>query len=208
MKSATLLLAILSSLATAFTDPLSYRSLEPVYTLPKDDNATSLVDFIASRSDLSQLHEALSQSGGFEEAFDTTPTWKFTFFAPNNEAFEHTGRYFKTFEETPKGKWWLGNTIIHHYVPNSVLKASSFNETNVRFQTGTYLFIGAQKSGDEIVLNSVAKVVESDISVATGIVHIVDRILEPVAQIHEEDLPWLSQTFIAGSCSNPKLPYC
>ncbi|KAJ5933622.1 hypothetical protein N7454_005951 [Penicillium verhagenii] len=41
-----------------------------------------------------------------------------------------------------------------------------------------------------------------------GIVHIIDRILDPSAQIFESDLPKISQTFIAGSCSNPKLSYC
>jgi hypothetical protein len=36
--------------------------------------------------------------------------------------------------EYRKGKWWLGNTILHHYVPNSELKSTSFNETMQRFQ--------------------------------------------------------------------------
>ncbi|KAL4860954.1 hypothetical protein BDV12DRAFT_208645 [Aspergillus spectabilis] len=190
------------------SDPLSYRSLEPAYILPKPDNVTTLVDFITSRSNLTRLRDALKQSAGFEEAFNTNPTWKFTFFAPSNEAFDHTGRYFRTFEKTPKGKWWLGNTLIHHYIPNSALELSAFNETNQRIQTGTYLFIGAEKHNDELVLNKVARVVEGDIPVTGGIVHIIDRILEPAAQIHEADLPWLNQAFIAGSCSNPLLPYC
>ncbi|KAL2811576.1 FAS1 domain-containing protein [Aspergillus granulosus] len=208
MKATYLLFALIPSLVTAIQDPLSYRSIEPVYTLPKPENVTTLLDFIASRSDLSQLHKSIQQSGGFEEAFDTNPTWKFTFFAPNDEAFNNTGRYFKTFEATPKGKWWLGNTIIHHYVPNSILQASSFNETYQRFQTGTYLFVGAEKRNSELILNNVARVVESDIPITNGVVHIIDRILEPSAQVHEADLPWLKQTFIAGSCSNPALPYC
>ncbi|KAL4883038.1 FAS1 domain-containing protein [Aspergillus karnatakaensis] len=226
MKLPPLLISLIPflSLSTALysspsCDPLTYRHLEPAYTLPKPANATTLLDFISSRPDLSQLRAALNQSGGFEEAFDTNPTWKFTFFAPSNAAFENTGSYFETYRETPyvplffkflttKGKWWLGNTIIHHYIPNSVLEMSAFNETYQRIQTGTYLFIGAQKQNDELVLNQVARVVEGDIPVTGGVVHIVDRILEPAAQIHEADLPWLKQTFIAGSCSNPLLPYC
>ncbi|KAJ0416898.1 FAS1 domain-containing protein [Aspergillus carlsbadensis] len=203
------LLPILSSATSASDpDPLSYRTISPAYTLPKPANVTTLLDFIASRSDLSKLHASIKQSGGFQEAFDTNPTWKFTFFAPNDEAFNHTGRYFQTFEATPKGKWWLGNTIIHHYVPNTILESSVFNETYQRFQTGTYLFVGAQTEGDNLLLNKVARVVESDIPITNGVVHIIDRILEPSAQIHEADIPWLKQSFIAGSCSNPALPYC
>ncbi|KAL2851055.1 FAS1 domain-containing protein [Aspergillus pseudoustus] len=208
MKVTSLLFTLIPALATALEDPLSYRQVEPVYTLPKPNNVTTLLDFIASRSDLSHLHKSIQQSGGFAEAFDTNPTWKFTFFAPNDEAFNNTGRYFETFEATPKGKWWLGNTIIHHYVPNSLLATSSFNETYQRFQTGTYLFVGAEKQDSDVILNKVARVVEGDIPITNGVVHIIDRILEPSAQIHEADLPWLKQTFIAGSCSNPALPYC
>ncbi|KAL2814524.1 FAS1 domain-containing protein [Aspergillus cavernicola] len=209
MKPVILFGAIIPTLTAAFQDPLSYRSIKPVYTAPKPDNVTTLLDLMASRSDLSQLHEALSESGGFEEAFATIPTWDFTFFAPNNHAFAHTGRYFSTFKATPKGKWWLGNTIMHHYVANSVLKISDFNETYQRFQTATHLFIGAQVgNNNDLILNQVARVVESEIPVTKGIVHIIDRILEPAAQIHEEDLPWVNQAFIAGSCSNPALPYC
>jgi hypothetical protein len=33
-----------------------------------------------------------------------------------------------------KGKWWIGNTIINHYVPNSILETAAFNETYQRFQ--------------------------------------------------------------------------
>lgn len=41
-----------------------------------------------------------------------------------------------------------------------------------------------------------------------GIIHIIDHVLDPSAQIFNVDLPKVSQSFIAGSCSNPDLPYC
>ncbi|KAL7660025.1 hypothetical protein ACMYSQ_002914 [Aspergillus niger] len=192
----------------AAADPLKYRNI-PGYVASSSSNVTTLLDFIKSRSDLRILSEKINELGGFAQAFDTDPNWEFTFFAPNNDAFtSYTGAYFDSFEPTPKGKWWLGNTIIHHYVPNSELTSSSFNETLQRFQTATYLFVGSQVQDGAIVLNQVANVVESDIPVTSGVVHIIDRILDPSAQIFEPDLPRLSQTFIAGSCSNPELSYC
>ncbi|KAL4967190.1 uncharacterized protein BDV14DRAFT_198289 [Aspergillus stella-maris] len=206
----TILALAATAAAASFQDPLAYRSVpeEATYTPPKLANTTTLYDFIASRPDLSRLHEALDGPAGFKEAFDTNPTWDFTFFAPSNEAFEATGEYFETFEKTPKGQWWLGNTLLHHYVPNSVLKMSAFNGTHQRFQTATYLFVSAQMQDDDLVLNQVARVVEGDIPVTRGVVHIIDRILEPAAQVHEADLPWIEQGFIAGSCSKPELGYC
>ncbi|KAL2831487.1 hypothetical protein BDW59DRAFT_157913 [Aspergillus cavernicola] len=82
--------SLLPLLATAIQDPLAYRSLEPVYTLPEPGNDTSLLDPISSQSDLSQLSKSVQQSAGFKEAFDTNSTWKFSLFAPNNQAFENT----------------------------------------------------------------------------------------------------------------------
>ncbi|KAJ5450105.1 uncharacterized protein N7458_006554 [Penicillium daleae] len=134
--SAIPLLAFLAlgSLATATTDPLNYRNITG-YVSSKSSNVTTVLDLIRSRSDLSTLAEKIDELEGFAEAFGTDPNWKFTFFAPNNDAFEsYTGAYFDAFEAAPKGKWWLGNTILHHYVPNSELKSTSFNETMQRFQ--------------------------------------------------------------------------
>ncbi|KAH2177297.1 hypothetical protein KXV74_005115 [Aspergillus fumigatus] len=210
--SSTILVTCLTACSSVFAateDPLNYRNIERPYIAPKPSNTTTLLEYIKSRSDLSRLSEALDKVGGFSEAFDTDPTWKFTFFAPNNDAFEkNVGRYFNTFESTPKGRWWLGNTMLHHYVPNTNLKSSSFNETYQQFQTATYLYVGAEVQNGELVLNKVARVVEKDISITQGIVHIIDHILDPSAQIFESDLLRISQAFIPGSCSNPSLPYC
>ncbi|KAF7114431.1 hypothetical protein CNMCM5793_008735 [Aspergillus hiratsukae] len=199
-------LTVCSRVLAATEDPLNYRNVIPFYVAPKSPNMTTLLEFIKSRSDLSRLSEALDKVAGFSEAFATDPTWKFTFFAPNNEAFEkNVGRYFNTFE---KGKWWLGNSILHHYVPNTSLKSSNFNETYQQFQTATYLYVGAEVQNGNLLLNKVATVVEKDIAITQGVVHIIDHILDPSAQIFEGDLPRISQAFIPGSCSNPKLPYC
>ncbi|KAF4174422.1 hypothetical protein CNMCM8927_008439 [Aspergillus lentulus] len=202
-------LTVCSSVLAATEDPLNYRNIKPSYVAPKLSNTTTLLEFIRSRSDLSRLSEALDKVGGFSEAFSTDPTWKFTFFAPNNDAFEtNVGRYFNTFESTPKGKWWLGNTILHHYVPNTNLKSSNFNGTYQQFQTATFLYVGAEVQNGNLLLNKVATVVEKDIAITQGVVHIIDRILDPSAQIFEGDLSRISQAFIPGSCSNPNLPYC
>ncbi|RAH71316.1 uncharacterized protein BO66DRAFT_437340 [Aspergillus aculeatinus CBS 121060] len=162
----SLLLPITSGATSTIQDPLSYRDLAGGYVPPKSANVTTLLEFINSHPDLSVLADELQTIGGFPKAFDTEPTWSFTFFAPNNDAFElHTGTYFNEFKSTPKGKWWLGNTLLSHYVPNTNLNSSSFNETYQRFQTASYLYVGSQVQDGEIILNNVATVVEKDISV-------------------------------------------
>ncbi|KAH7052297.1 FAS1 domain-containing protein [Macrophomina phaseolina] len=189
--------------------PLSYVT-EPngLYSPQKPDGASTLLDLITSRPELSKLASTLEQPAGFSKAFDTTPTWNFTFFAPSNEAFNNTGDYFETYLSTPKGIWWIGNVINHHYIPNSILRQEDFNSTLSRVQTGSYLYIGTQLVDDVLILNGVARVTEADIPLTNGVVHIVDRILDPSAQMFEMDLAKVKQKFIAGSCSNPDLPYC
>jgi hypothetical protein len=92
----------LSSVVQATTtDPLAYRKIAG-FVPANSENNTTLLDFINSRSDLSSLATGIGEVGGFLEAFDTAPNWLFTFFAPNNDAFQsHTGEYFNTFQSTP-----------------------------------------------------------------------------------------------------------
>lgn len=82
-------------------DPLSYRTDAPSYVAPKPEGVTTLLDFIKSKPELSELSNTLREVGGFEAAFETPPTWNFTFFAPNNAAFNNAGQYFDTFAKTP-----------------------------------------------------------------------------------------------------------
>ncbi|KAI1762236.1 FAS1 domain-containing protein [Hypoxylon sp. FL1150] len=189
--------------------PLSYRpSPDNLYVPPTSGDSITLLDYVNSTDDLSILAGIVSECAGFAQAFDTVPTWSFTFFAPSNTAFNQTGEYFNTFAETPKGKWWLGNLLQHHYIPNSQLGVSSFSTNFTRLQTGTFLYIGAQVVDGSLVLNRAATVVKADIPVTNGLVHIVDRILDPSMMIFEADIEKTKQTFIPGSCSNPDLSYC
>jgi uncharacterized surface protein with fasciclin (FAS1) repeats len=171
------------------------------------------------------LNNLANATSGFSQAFHTIPTWSFTFFAPSNTAFNNTGAYFASYAATPKGKWWLGNLIQHHYVPNTQLKSSAFNNGYTRIQTGTFLYVGTQVVDGQLMLNNVSAVTSADLPVTSvstlntwsrlinaeskkGIVHIIDHVLDPSAQVFEHDVTKTSQSFIPGSCSNPQLPYC
>jgi Fasciclin domain. len=100
MKS-YILLSIFSALQLAASQKLSYVAEPPdVYVAPKPANITTLLDFIESRDDLSNLSSILREPAGFVKAFDAAPTWSFTFFAPSNEAFENTGAYYSSFAAT------------------------------------------------------------------------------------------------------------
>ncbi|KAF5702849.1 hypothetical protein FMUND_13275 [Fusarium mundagurra] len=126
---------------------------------------TTLLDFIKSRDDLSELSKLVEQTPGFAQAFGTSADWQYTFIAPSNEAFNNTGEYCKTFASTPKGRWWSGQMLQYHYIPNSRLYTSNFTTEKTRFQMGSYLYASAQIKGGDLVLNNVATIVEADIPV-------------------------------------------
>lgn len=95
-------LSILNVLPLASSEKLSYVAEPPeLYVAPKPANITTLLDFIDSREDLSNLSVILREPAGFVKAFETAPTWYFTFLAPSNEAFENTGAYYSSFAATP-----------------------------------------------------------------------------------------------------------
>lgn len=165
--------------------PLMYASVpDGVYAPPKNLSITTLLDFVKSRDDLTILAGVLEECGGmssilppsptsfdsstgFSQAFDTAATWSYTFFAPSNTAFNNTGAYYSTYVATPKGKWWLGNLVQHHYVPNSQLKTTSFNTSKTRIQTGSFLYVGTQIVDGQLVLNDVSTVTSANLPVTS-----------------------------------------
>ncbi|SCV60939.1 uncharacterized protein FFFS_15508 [Fusarium fujikuroi] len=188
---------------------LSYAPIPyDIYQPPTDSLETTLLDLIKSRDDLSELLKLVEETPGFAQAFSTSADWQYTFIAPSNEAFNNTGEYYKSFASTPKGRWWFGQMLQHHYIPNSRLYTGNFTTQKTRIQLGSYLYASAQIKDGDLVLNNVATIVEPDIPVTSGIVHISDRILAPDAMVYEADIGTTKQGFIPGSCSNPNLPYC
>ncbi|KAK6068242.1 hypothetical protein SCUP234_10230 [Seiridium cupressi] len=166
---------------------LSYAPIPAeVYTPSVSSGTLTLLGLVQSRPELSNLASIVEQAEGkltfywtegpesvyrskdglgFAQAFDTPTNWKFTFFAPSNAAFENTGYYFDTFTKTPKGRWWLGNLLQHHYVPNTAMTSQLFNSTALRFQTGSFLYVGARVEQDRVRLNNASTITEADIIV-------------------------------------------
>jgi hypothetical protein len=233
-RASQLCMVAMFVLSAAARDPLSYATIpEGVYVPPKNESIMTVLDLLKSRDDCSTLVSHIETSAGmripsfvfttfsglslmqmeivgFSQAFDTLPSWSFTFFAPSNAAFRNLGSYFETYFDTPKGKFWFGNLLQHHYVPNSALKLSAFNQTLQRMQTGSYLFVGVQTVDDGVILNGRARVVDGDLAAGSGngLVHVIDHVLDPSAMIFEADLPQVKQAFIAGSCADRSLGYC
>lgn len=186
MKVSNLLgLSALATIAQAKVfdrPPLSYAKIpEGTYVPPNEPGETTLLDFIKSRDDLSELAKVVEDTPGksnrpctrsstkseegFSQALATSTDWQYTFFAPSNEAFNNTGQYYETFAPTAKGKWWTGQMLQHHYVPNSRLHTSNFTEEKTRIQMGSYLWASTQLKDGDLVLNNVATVIEGDLPV-------------------------------------------
>ncbi|KAK1997105.1 Fasciclin-domain-containing protein [Colletotrichum falcatum] len=95
-----------------------------------------------------------------------------TIFAPRNEAFQRVAGYLKDLDEDA-----VRNFLNYHVVEGRVIPSSGLkNGTSLNTPTGHSLNV--IRSGNNLFLNS-AQVVQPDILLANGIMHIVDNVLNP-----------------------------
>ncbi|KAL0764943.1 hypothetical protein CaCOL14_012749 [Colletotrichum acutatum] len=97
-----------------------------------------------------------------------------TIFAPRNEAFQRVAGSLSSLDETALKKF-----LNYHVVPGRILASSDLkNGTNLT--TLATEDISVIRSGNNLFLNS-AQIIQPDILVANGIMHIIDNVLNPDA---------------------------
>ncbi|KAK1480099.1 fasciclin domain-containing protein [Colletotrichum cuscutae] len=97
-----------------------------------------------------------------------------TIFAPRNEAFQRVAGSLNSLDETALKKF-----LNYHVVPGRILASSDLkNGTNLT--TLATEDISVIRSGNNLFLNS-AQIIQPDILVANGIMHIIDNVLNPDA---------------------------
>ncbi|RPB00523.1 hypothetical protein L873DRAFT_1788910 [Choiromyces venosus 120613-1] len=165
----------------------------------------SIIDYLSTNPALSSLHPAMSQPVGFPEAFSQIPPNNFTFFAPNNPAFAHLSKNLKRHytSSSRSGRAKLGNMLMHHYVPVDAYRRDSgvlCTDPFSRIHSGIFLFMGVKKVDGVCVINRRVKVVEGNIPVTGGLLHIVDGVLDPAGMFFDDEYvaPKIKQGYMAG----------
>jgi uncharacterized surface protein with fasciclin (FAS1) repeats len=158
-------------------------------------NTTSDVNITA------YLEKYPDQFSEFRKILDLTGTASFlsaygayTLFAPNNDG---VGSYLQA-----KGKSSVDQVdvaelkdLVRFHLLSDTLRSSTLTDGKLPSLTmlGQYLITGAQNTGGvtKIVINRQANIVQSDISVGNGIIHVIDNVLIPakfsVAQLIENN---------------------
>ncbi len=131
----------------------------------------TVTDILAENDRFSTIHEIIVGAKA-QDAFRTTDG--FTFFAPNNDAFQLAGLTASQVLAFPKDsalKFVLYHVYAHQKVANDLKggKIVMMNKDTVNISRGTDTTI--------ITLNKNAKIVEKNIHADNGLIQVIDKLL-------------------------------
>lgn len=103
-----------------------------------------------------------------------------TVFAPSDDAFSKVPPEDVEYFSDPKNREELGRLIGYHGVPNKVLTASDLQGMSLpaKLETFTGDSITVTRQNNQIKIND-ANIVTADIRAKNGVIHIIDRYLDP-----------------------------
>jgi uncharacterized surface protein with fasciclin (FAS1) repeats len=130
----------------------------------------SITDTLAQRADLSTLNTLVVQAGLADTLRSAGP---YTLFAPTNEAFKAVPA--KTMAELAADKAKLAAVLNFHLLPAKAVAAEVKNGNQKTLNGAT---LALSKAGSTVTVED-AVVLQADVAVSNGVVHVVDRVLMP-----------------------------
>lgn len=142
--------------------------------LPKD-----IVGVAAANKSFSTLVAAVKAAGLLDTLTGEGP---FTVFAPSNDAFEKLPAGTVQSLLLPQNKQKLVDILTYHVVPGHVTADEVVGMTSAASAQGSAIPIRTEKDGEGNitgVLVQDARVVETDVLTANGIIHVIDTVIIP-----------------------------
>ena len=142
---------------------------------------STITEFAASNSDLSNLAAALSAADG--NLLSLLNGGNYTVLAPNNWAFEVWlgDNGYTSIDEVPTDI--LKNILLNHVISGTVRSSdlaatgSGYTSTNATNTDGDFLSMYFS-TNNGVVFNGVTTVLNPDIAASNGVVHVVDLLIE------------------------------
>ena len=142
---------------------------------------STIAEFAASNSDLSNLTAALSAADG--NLLSLLNGGNYTVLAPNNFAFEIflDKNGFTSIDEVPTDI--LKNILLNHVISGTVkstdlaVAVSGYTSTNATNTDGDFLSMYFSTNSG-VVFNGASNVLNPDIAASNGVMHIVDALIE------------------------------
>lgn len=181
MMKFTLTALIFTVFSTTAISQVDEEKVDPS-TIFADIEDTSQYDMLA----LAKMNENLStfvelvESSGMAASVDMSK--KYTVFVPTNQAFEQLSK--EKYEELtdPKNKAMLLQVLYRHVLPNRVL-TNEFEDSQVITTSGDEeITISKEGIGSNVFIGG-AEIIKSDIEASNGIMHIVDGVVTPTANV-------------------------
>ena len=134
----------------------------------------NVIDKLNETGKFTKLNETLSKSGLNENLKGKGP---FTVFAPLDDAFAAISAqtYYGLLREDNKDK--LVNILGRHVFSKKITSSEINNEIKLKALNGEEVII---KKVNGIVYINEAEVVTADIEVSNGIIHFINRVLQPL----------------------------
>lgn len=154
----------------------------------------TIVDTAVSAGNFTTLVAALQATGLDATLSDTSQ--KFTVFAPTDEAFALLGQ--ETIDSLLMDTTKLSDILTYHVVSGEVpaSTAVSLAGTKVAMVNGDE--VGLSLSGDSLLINTVT-VTSTDIMADNGIIHVIDAVLLPPADMMEPTMNIVDTAIANGS---------
>ncbi|CAF4415083.1 unnamed protein product [Rotaria socialis] len=173
----TLLHQVSSSTGSTYFHASLSKTMCPMICL---DQLPSVIQLINKDERFTILALAL-QAIGVTEADDVEGPY--TFFAPNDAAFNAVPRDVVEHFSDPKNVEELGALLAYHVIPEKAMTAAQIQALSLPTQLKTLIddSVTVSRDNNQIKVND-ATVIASDIIAKNGIIHVIDKVLIPKAK--------------------------
>jgi uncharacterized surface protein with fasciclin (FAS1) repeats len=174
----TLVFSLLAALLIAACAPAPQQAVEPtpMPAEPMEEPMPDLVDVAVEAGSFSTLVAAV-QAAGLEDAL--RGEGPFTVFAPSDEAFAKLPEgTVEALLEDPQGA--LSRILLYHVIPGKVMAADVSDGLTAETLRGAEVSFSIM---DGMVKINDANIVATDIEASNGVIHVIDSVILPPADI-------------------------
>lgn len=122
-------------------------------------------------------------------ALDTTPD--LTIFVPNNAAFQQIEPTLRTLNLSQ-----IASALTYHVIPGTVAYSTLLKAGSIRTLNGASVYVRVESNGAVFV--NQARVINADVLVANGVIHVIDSVLLPGVNVTSPARPAAPVPFISG----------
>jgi len=151
-----------------------------VVTPVEEPAAVTIVDAALGNGSFTTLVAALQATGLDETLADTDS--KFTVFAPTDDAFALLGQ--ETIDALLADTDTLSDILTYHVISGEVDAATAISLAGSKAMMVNGDEVGLSLSGDNLLVNA-ATIITTDIQTDNGIIHVIDAVLLPPADMTE-----------------------